>query len=139
MIKDILNITGKSGLYRLISRSTKMLVVETLDETKKRIPVYPSDQVVSLGDISMYMNDGTDIPFAEVLENIKAKLEGQEETSIDPRKASTDQLKAWFETMQPNFDQDRVKGGDIKKVILWYNILIRNGITEFSDKEKDAE
>ena len=139
MLETILNVSGRSGLYKLVSRSPKLLVVETLDESKKKLPVYPSEQVASLHDISIYLNDGKDIPLGKVFENIKTQLDGKEETTINPKQATTDDLKTWFEKMLPDFDRDRVRGGDIKKVILWYNILIKNGITDFYEEEVEEE
>ena len=139
MLETILNVSGRSGLYKLVSRSPKLLVVETLDESKKKLPVYPSEQVASLHDISIYLNDGKDIPLGKVFENIKTQLDVKEETTINPKQATTDDLKTWFEKMLPDFDRDRVRGGDIKKVILWYNILIKNGITDFYEEEVEEE
>ena len=37
MIRKILAISGKPGLYKLVSRGNKSLIVETVDEKKKRI------------------------------------------------------------------------------------------------------
>ena len=54
MLRTILSVSGKPGLYKLISQGKNMLILETLDATKKRIPVYSHDKVISLGDIAMY-------------------------------------------------------------------------------------
>ena len=40
MLRTILSISGKPGLYKLISRGKNMLIVETIDATKKRQPVH---------------------------------------------------------------------------------------------------
>lgn len=137
MLKKILAITGKPGLYRLVSRGNRMLIVETLDEAKKRMPAYVNDQVVGLGDISVYVNDGSDIPLGQVFQNISEKYEGKP-VDKDYRKASSDEMKTWMSEVLPNYDTDRVRVGDMKKMLQWYNILIQNGITEFLEK-KDEE
>ena len=68
MLKEILSIAGKPGLYKLISYGKSMLVVENL-ETKKRLPAYSRDRIVSLGDIAIYTTD-EEVPLAQVMQNI---------------------------------------------------------------------
>ena len=82
MLKKILTISGKPGLYRLLSSGRNMLIVESLDANHKRTPVYATDKVVSLGDIAMF-TDSEEVPLWQVLENVKAKAEGKELT-LDP-------------------------------------------------------
>ena len=75
MLRTILSISGKPGLYKLISQGKNMLILEVLDETKKRFPAYGHDRVISLGDIAMY-TDAEEIPLAEVMDAIKKKENG---------------------------------------------------------------
>ena len=75
MLKTILSIAGKPGLYKLISQGKNMLIVETVDATKKRVPVYAHDKVISLADIAMY-TDAEEVPLNEVLEAVKKKENG---------------------------------------------------------------
>ena len=95
MIKRILAISGKPGLYKLISRGNKSLIVETVDEQKKRIPAFGSDRVVSLGDISIYTNDDSEVPLATVFESIKNNF-GTEPLELSPKKASQDEMIEFF-------------------------------------------
>jgi hypothetical protein len=128
MLKEILSVSGKPGLFKLISQGKNMFVAESLID-HKRIPVYMRDKVISLGDISIYTDD-EEVPLAEVLTKIKEKENGQAidySTSITP-----DELKAYFETVLPNFDKDRVYPSDIKKMMAWYNLLVKEGLTDFS-------
>lgn len=136
MLKTILSIAGKPGLYKLISQGKNMLIVETVDAAKKRIPAYGHDKVISLADIAMY-TDAEEVPLTEVLESVKNK-ENSAVVSIDYKKASADQLHAYFAEVLPNYDRDRVHTSDIKKLLSWYNILIKNGITEFTVTEEVA-
>lgn len=139
MLKNILAITGKPGLYQLISRGNNMLIVESLVD-KKRMPSYARDKVVSLGEVSMFTT-GEDIPLSEVLTKVGEK-EGLKPASIDAKKADNDQLRAWFGEILENFDRDRVYPSDIRKLISWYNILIGAGITNFAiedEADKPAE
>lgn len=136
MIKDILSIAGKPGLYKLISRGKNMLIVESIID-KKRTPIYDHDKVTSLADIAIY-TESDDKPFSTLLEDIKTKENGAAIT-IDPKKASADELKTFLEGVLPTFDHDRVYPSDIKKIITWYNILINNGITDFKDESLERK
>jgi hypothetical protein len=132
MLKDILSITGKPGLYKLVNRGNNMLIVESLLDGK-RMPTYSRDKIVSLGEISMYTM-GEDIALSEVLTKLGEK-EGLKTASIDPKKADNDQLRDFFGEVLPDFDRDRVYPSDIRKLIQWYNILIGAGITDFTVEE----
>ena len=135
MLQTILSISGKPGLYRLLSSGKNTLIVESL-QTKKRIPVLPKDRVVSLGDISMF-TDGEDISLSEVLIRLHEKQAGvsvSEEILKD-----NEALRNSFGEVLPNFDRDRVYTSDIKKLYMWYNILLEAGITDFSEQEAIEE
>lgn len=132
MIKNILSISGKPGLYRLVSQGKNMLIVESL-QTKKRMPAYAHDKVVSLGDIAIYTNK-EEVPLSNVFDTIYKK-EGK---TLDASLYKTnEQLHAFFEEVLPDYDQERVYFTDIKKVISWYNTLVNAGITEFVAKESE--
>lgn len=136
MLKTILSVSGKPGLYRLISQGKNMLIIEALDATKKRIPAYGHDKIISLGEIAMY-TDAEEVALSEVLESVKTKENGQV-ASIDYKKASAEDLHAFMAEVLPTYDRDRVHTSDIKKLIQWYNILVSNGITEFAEAEEET-
>lgn len=133
MLKNILAITGKAGLFKLISRGNNMLIIESLEDGK-RMPTYARDKIVSLADISMFTL-GEDVPLRQVLENLKTK-ENAQPCSFDAKKADNNALRAFFKEVLPDYDQDRVYPSDIRKLIQWYNILIKAGITDFSEEEE---
>ena len=128
-METILSIAGKPGLYKLVSRGKINLIAESLDETRKRIPVFAADRVTSLGDIAIYTN-ADDIQLWQVLKQLGEK-EQSKETAFNYKKASAKELRKYFTEVLPNFDQDRVHDSDIKKLLQWYNILVKNGITDF--------
>ena len=130
MLKTILAISGKPGLYKLISQGKNMLIVESVED-RKRMPIYASDKVISLGDIAMY-TDADEVPLSVVLEAVKTKEEGKE-ASLDYKKASAEELGEFMAAVLPNYDRDRVHLSDIKKLIQWYNLLVSNGVTEFAE------
>lgn len=137
MLQTILAISGKPGLYKLVSRAKNSLIIEALDETHRRMPAFAADRITSLADIAMY-TDADDVPLHKVLTSLK-DLEQGKPASIDYRKASGDELREYFAKVLPAFDRDRVHNSDIKKLLQWYNILIANGITDFDEELKPTE
>ncbi len=130
MLKRILSIAGKPGLYNLVSQGKNMLIVENI-ATKKRTPAYARDKVVSLGDISIYTVED-DMPLPEVLEKVKTVAEAK---PVDVKAMSDQEVRDYFKTILPEYDEDRVYTTDIRKLFSWYNQLIAAGITEFKDNE----
>ena len=136
MLREILAVTGKPGLYKLVSRGNNMLIVESLVDGK-RMPTYARDKIVALSDVSMF-TDGDDVPLSDVL-TAAGKKEGLKPVAMDPKKATNPELQAWFDEVLPNWDRDRVYPSDIRKLIQWYNILVNAGITDFSVQEDKEE
>ena len=130
MLKTILSISGKPGLYKLISQGRNMLIVESIVD-KKRFPAYGNEKIISLGDIAMY-TDTDDVPLKDVLTAMKEKENGAA-VVMDLKKATADELRAYLGEVLPTFDRDRVYLADIKKLISWYNLLVACGITDFED------
>lgn len=133
MLKKILSISGRPGLYKLVSYGKNMLIVESLADGK-RFPVHTRDRVMSLGDISIFTTTD-DVPLSQVLENIGKKYENK---PVDAKGISTpEQYHEFIGGVLENWDEERVHNSDIKKIISWYNILIGAGITDFTTKEED--
>ena len=133
MLKAILSISGKPGLYKLVSQGKNMLIVESL-QTKKRVPAYAHDKVVSLGDIAVYTT-GEEVQLTKVFETIYKKFEGKTVYASDYK--TQDALKNFFLEILPDFDQERVYITDIKKIISWYNTLVESGNTDFVEEESE--
>lgn len=130
MLRRILAISGRPGLFRLVNQGKNMLIVEDI-VSGKRQPAYARDRVSSLGDISIYAVDG-DRPLGEVLEMVKVKNDAK---PVDLNNVGD--LRDYFATVFPEFDSERVYTADIKKLLQWYNLLIENGITEFVEAEEE--
>ena len=130
MLKTILSISGKPGLFRLVSHGKNMLIVESLTD-KKRVPAYAKDKVISLGDIAIYTNE-TEVPLHEVLTSVKNKENGAKVTVP----SDTKELRTYFAEVLPDFDRERVYPSDIKKLLTWHNILIGAEITDFTPEEE---
>jgi dephospho-CoA kinase len=137
MKQTILAISGKPGLYKLVSRAKNSLIVEALDETHKRMPAFGTDRITSLADIAMF-TESDDVPLMTVLANMRNLEEGKP-ASINYKKASADELREYFSKVLPEWDQDRVQNSHIKKLIQWYDILIKAGISDFEEEMAPTE
>jgi hypothetical protein len=133
-LKDILSISGESGLFQFIAQGRNAIIVEHL-ESKKRKTAYGSAKVSSLEDISIF-TENEDLPLGKVFDLIYDKEKGG--PAIDS-KSDVVRLKAWFEEIVPEYDKDKVYVSDIKKVVLWYNILHKLGklVKDEPDSEKE--
>lgn len=135
MLRQILAITGKPGLFKIISQGNRMLLVEDL-KSKKRLPVHSRDKVVSLGDIAMYTDQG-DKPLGEILDLVYARNEGK---TIDVKALLAEgKLRDEFAEVIPDFDRERVYDNDIKKLFTWYNLLTEEGFTKFAEEPAAEE
>ena len=128
MSQKILSISGKPGLFRLVSQGNNMLIVENI-ATKRRMPAYASDKVISLDDVSIY----SDTPLFDVFEKVREANDGKQ---VDIKALGDDaQVRAYFKTILPEYDEDRVYTTDIRKLFQWYNQLIAADIHEFKKSE----
>ena len=132
MIKTILSISGRPGLFKLVNQGKNMLIVESLSNGK-RTPAYAHDKVISLGDIAIYTYN-EEVALADVFESIKEKNEGKK---VDVKALGNEaQIREYFATILPEFDDERVYTNDIKKVFSWYNMLIDAGFERFKANEE---
>lgn len=114
-LKDIVAISGVGGLHKIIGRTKNGLILESLNESKKRFPTSMQDKVSVLQDISMYTEDG-DMPLTEVL--VKLHTHGNVPTAKDDAKT---QRKFLVDVIK--LESERVYDSDIKKLLVWYNAL----------------
>lgn len=117
-MEDIINISGKPGLFKIISRTKNGLIAESLED-KKRIPVFATDSVSTFTDISVYTKEDS-VPLKELFQKISKKESGG--TAMDPN-SDADALKAYFKEILPDYDEDQVYHSHIKKILKWYNLL----------------
>ena len=135
MLKKILSISGRPGLYKLVSYGKNMILVEGFADGK-RFPVHARERVMALGDISIFTTN-EDLPLSQVFENIGKKYDNK---PIDAKVLSSpDQMHEFMAGVLENWDADRVHNSDIKKIISWYNILVGASITDFIAKEEETE
>lgn len=134
MLKEILSISGKPGLQKLISNSSNAIIVESLIDGK-RFPAYSNSKIIALEDISIY-TETEDMPLKEVFKRIYEKENGQKAIS---HKESSEKIITYFSEIVPEFDKDRVYTSDMKKIIQWYNLLTEKGMLDLNEKEEQKE
>lgn len=138
MLSEILNISGKPGLYLLLTGGKGALIVESLDAEKKRLPIHRTDKVVSLGDISIF-TDEEEMPLRKVFQLIEEKYGKDQVLTIDLKKASNQELLEFMAGVVADFDRERVYPSHVKKIISWYNILVQSNQNDFSEPEEPQE
>lgn len=135
MLREILSITGRPGLFKIVSSTSKMLIVEDV-KTKKRTPAHQRERIISLGDVAMY-TEGEDLPLDEILDRLYANMDGKP-VDIKALEKEKDGLRDKFAEFVPDYDRDRVHTSDIRKLFQWYNILVEAGFTKFKEEENAA-
>ncbi len=134
VLKDILSISGESGLFKFVAQGKNAIIVEHI-ETGKRSSAFSSAKVSSLEDISVF-TENEDLPLGKVFDKIFDKESGGQ--AIDS-KAGSEKLKKYFEEVVPDYSREKVYSSDIKKIILWYNLLQKKGMLVKEEPEKAAE
>jgi len=133
-LEKIVSITGKPGLYKIISQTRSGFLAQSLLDDKK-INISARHNVSLLSEIAIYTLT-EEVPLREVFSKISQKENGKETIS---HKSTNDELEEFFFNILPDYDEDRVYPGDIKKVVQWYNLLTKNRITDFSKKPSQEE
>ena len=121
-LEKIISISGKPGLFKLVSQLRNGFIIEDVT-TKKKVSIGNSSQVSLLDNIAMFTQD-KEVPLFEVFENI-AKNNEYKETI--PHKSTDAELKDFMEKALPNYDTERVYASDMKKLAQWYNTLHKAG------------
>ena len=134
VLKDILSISGEPGLYKFIAQGKNAIIVEQI-ETGKRSSAFSSAKVSSLEDISVF-TENEDLPLGKVFDKIYDKESGG--PSIDA-KSDPEKLKKYFEEVIPDYSREKVYISDIKKIILWYNLLQKKNMLVKEEPEKPAD
>ncbi len=132
-LEQIISVSGKPGLYKILSQTNYGLVAESLEDGKK-VPVYSNYRISALVEISMYTY-GEDVPLTEILWSIYEK-EGKKEVNA---KMSDAEVRSWFETVLPDYDKERVYTSDIKKLVKWYNLLLKKDLITKPEAEQAEE
>ena len=134
-ITEVLAISGKPGLYKVIASSVKNLVVESMTDGK-RTSVPGSARVSSLGDITMYTHS-EDMPLREILNKMHKKAKG--EAAPGHNSSSASEIKEFVESVVGDLDYDRIYNSDLKKLVQWYNILLTKEAFPLEEEEEEEK
>ena len=135
-LSKILVISGKAGLYELVSQTKGGAIVESLTD-HKRFPVFKNDRISSLNEISIFTEE-EDKPLREIMQDI-FKKETEKAIPLDIKKAANNEIFAYFKEVLPNYDTERVHASDVKKILNWYNLLIAGGKIDLSQSEEESQ
>lgn len=131
-LKDIISVPGMGGLYKVIGNNKAGFIVESLVDGKRTM-VNATQRIMTLVDVAIYTTS-EEKPLREVFLAIQAK-DGSK-LSVDPKSDDT-KLKAYFSTIVPDYDTERVYVSDIRKVLNWYSLL--NGKVDFSKAADEGD
>lgn len=133
-LEKIISISGKPGLFTLVSQLKSGFIVEDIS-TGKKASISNSSQVSLLENIAIYTFD-KEVPLFEVMKNIAEKYDYKEAIA---HKSSEAELRNFMASVLPDYDVERVYGSDIKKLVQWYNILQKGGFITKEAFEKPEE
>jgi len=136
--KDIVAVTGSPGLYQVIKADDRAIVVESLDEKKKRQLIKGNMVVSKLSDVSIYTKDDSE-PLVNILKSIQEKYGADLPVT---KKSSKEELMGFLGEVLPDYDGERVYPSNVKKLISWYDILKAYDIAfeiEEEESENDSE
>lgn len=133
---EIAALSGKGGLFRIVSPTRSGVILETMDEAKKKVVATVQNKVSVLSDISIYTTDEDGAtPLKDVMVKIHAEFNGDTDLSSN---SDADELKSFLKFILPNYDESRVYVSDIKKLVTWYNLLSKICPEVFENKEEES-
>lgn len=145
-LREIASISGKGGLFKITKPTRSGVIIETLDEEKKKTVASANNRISILKEISIYTTDSEgSVPLENVLQTIHAEFEGDPGVNSS---SDNDELKAFLKHVLPAYDEDRVYVSDIKKLVSWYKILFQHApevlvpqeeVKEEKEKEKKED
>ncbi len=130
-LKEVLAISGQSGLYKFIAQSQRGIIVESLVDGR-RSTTSQTARVSALNEISIF-TESEDIPLGQLFQNMFEYYKGEQGVS---HKDTDARVKEGFAASLPDYDRDRVRLSDMKKAFAWYNTLVAAGMTSFLDSEE---
>lgn len=133
---EIATVSGKGGLFSVVAPTRGGMILESMDDQKKKLVVNVNSKVSVLGEISIYTTDKEgSCPLEDVMKKIHKEFNG--DTGLTSN-SDSDELKAFLKFILPAYDEDRVYASDIKKLIKWYDLLSSN-YPELFEEKKDKE
>ncbi|MEL6864255.1 MAG: DUF5606 domain-containing protein [Bacteroidota bacterium] len=134
-LDDFVAVSGMSGIYRMVANRSNGLIVEDLDNGKKKFASTRKHQFTPLVSIGIYTDtDTTELKL--IFQTMLDQLESNPPVSV---KAPADEINIYFAKILPEYDRDRVYISDIKKVIKWFNFLHERNLLVSEEEETTEE
>jgi hypothetical protein len=133
-LSNILSISGKNGLFKMLSHGKNNFIVESLED-KKRFSAFQNEGVSTLDKISIYTFD-ENVELGKVFQSI---FEKQEKQPLEYKNWTEAQMRAYFKEVLPNYDEEKVFVSNIRKIYQWYNILLRNDLISMDEISEEIE
>lgn len=137
-LAKILSVSGQHGLYLYLAQARNGAIAESLSD-KKRTAFDAHSRISTLSDIAIYTSEG-EMRLADVFTAMKKVADAG--TAVPASKASSEDIKAFFAAAVPNYDADRFYVSHMKKVLEWYDELVKYASLDFvtdEEREKEAE
>lgn len=130
-LSEIASVSGKGGLFKVVTSTKSGLILESLDEAKQKLVAAANQRISILQEISIYTNtkEGT-VSLDEVLQKIHKTFGA--DPGVDSE-SDASELKAFLKSILPEYDEERVYVSDIKKLVKWYGILAKYAPELFSE------
>ncbi len=127
-LKDIISVPGMGGLFKVVASNKSGVIVESISDGKRSM-INSTQRIMTLSEIALYVKDG-EMPLREVFKIIQEKSKNKLE--VDP-KGDQEKVRAYFKTLIPDFNEDKVYSSDIKKMLVWFDAL--KDLIDFSKEE----
>jgi hypothetical protein len=136
-LTEIATVSGKGGLFKVLAPTKSGVILESLDEAKTKIVATASQKLSLLNEISIYTTtkEGT-----AALEDVLKKINKEygSDLGVDANSDSSE-LRAFLKSILPEFDETRVYTSDMKKLVKWYEILLKYAPEILTGSEQNAE
>ena len=134
-LSKILSVSGKHGLYKFLALSrTNSAIAEALCDGHRTV-FDPHSRITTLSDIAIYTDEG-EFKLKDVFLSINKALEGKDAPTSKSPEA---EIKALFDKAVPNYDPDRFYFSHMKKILDWYNELVKYASLDFVEEEEPEE
>jgi hypothetical protein len=130
----VLFITGKSGLFQLITQTKSGAIIESFADGK-RFPVFSNNKISILEDISIYTKE-KDVPLKKVLQEIFKKENGGKTIEATSNES---EIRNYMKEVLPDYDEEQVHLSDIKRILSWYNILLKKQMINLEEETDEKE
>ena len=134
---DIASVSGKGTLFKIIQPTRTGVILESMDEHKKKMVATMHNKVSILSEISIYTTDSEGaVPLEDVMKKIHQEFDG--DTDLD-KNSSPEELKSFLKFVLPEYDEDRVYVSDIKKLVSWYGQIVAQVPEVIEAKEEEVK